>query len=69
MELLNVRQIAGLLKVSARQVHRMRDMGTMPQPVKLGRLIRWRHGDIEQWIAEGCPPVRAAGKAAAGARG
>ena len=67
--LLTVRQVAALLGCSARHVYRLTDRGAMPRPVKLGDvLVRWnrRTGDpatgIEDWIADGCRPVRAVAK-------
>jgi excisionase family DNA binding protein len=61
--LLTVRQVAALLNCSSRHVCRLSDRGVMPRPAKLGdMLVRWNRAEIEQWIADGCKPVRAAGK-------
>ena len=61
--LLTVRQVAAMLGCSARHVYRLSDRGAMPRPAKLGDvLVRWSRADIESWIADGCKPVRAAGK-------
>ena len=67
--LLTVRQVAELLGCSVRHIYRLADRGAMPRPVKLGDvLVRWnrRTGDpatgIEDWIADGCRPVRAVAK-------
>ena len=54
-ELLDVKDVARLLKIGERTVHRFRDMGTMPAPIKLGRLIRWPRKVIQEWIEQGCP--------------
>lgn len=56
MELVNARDIAKLLKISTRGVFRLADRGAMPPRLKLGASSRWRRGDIEAWIADGCPP-------------
>ena len=62
--LLDVQAVAHLLGCSARHVYRLCDSGKMPDPVRLGSLVRWRRttGDpitgIEDWIAAGCPVVR-----------
>ena len=56
--MLDVRGIARLLGCSCRHVHRLRDCGQMPPPVKLGALVRWNRKLIEQWLADGCPAVR-----------
>lgn len=56
--LLDVDQVAGLLRCSSRHVYRLTDGGRMPRPVKLGALVRWRAAEIREWIASGCPSVR-----------
>jgi excisionase family DNA binding protein len=56
--LLDVRAVARMLDCSWRHVYRMSDGGKMPQPIRLGTLVRWRKSDIERWLAEGCPPVK-----------
>lgn len=58
--LLSVGDVAEKLNCSPRHVRRLADRGAMPRPVRVGRLVRWRSADIEQWIVEGCP---AAGRA------
>lgn len=59
-ELLDVQAVAGMLDCSPRHVYRMSDGGRMPRPLKLGALVRWRTAEIHEWIAAGCPSVRAA---------
>jgi excisionase family DNA binding protein len=61
--LLDVRAVAQLLNCSARHVWRMSDAGRMPSPIRLGAAVRFRRADIDQWIRDGCPPVRRAGRA------
>ncbi len=56
--LLNRDAVAALLGCSAKHVGRLADSGRMPAPVRLGWLVRWRRGDVERWIAEGCPRTR-----------
>ena len=58
--LLDIRAVATLLNCSVRHIHRLRDGGRMPQPVKLGSLSRWRRSELEAWIADGCPTPTAA---------
>lgn len=61
-ELLDVRAVGALLgDCSIRHVYRLADSGRMPRPVKLGNLVRWRRTELERWISEGCPPVKAGG--------
>ena len=57
--LLDVKTVAALLSCSARHVYRLADAGRMPPPVKLGALVRWPRRAVEQWLADGCPPVTA----------
>jgi len=53
--LMDVNDIARVLRCSARTVYRLADSGRIPPPVKLGSLSRWPRHVIEQWIADGCP--------------
>lgn len=62
-EMLNVGDVAKLLRCSSRTVYRLADSGRMPRPVKLGALVRWPKAAIDAWIADGCPNCRAARKA------
>lgn len=55
--LLDIKQVSARLCMSVRAIHRMRDTGKMPQPLKLGRSARWRSSDIEAWIQDGCRDV------------
>lgn len=59
--LLPVEQVAELLSCSTRHVRRLADRGAMPQPVRLGGLVRWDREAIQRWIGEGCPGCRAGG--------
>lgn len=64
-ELIDIRTVASDVfgGCSIRHVRRLADAGKMPAPVRLGALIRFRKSELEHWIADGCRPVRAAGKA------
>ena len=53
--MLTIRDVTRKLKCSARTVYRLRNRGQMPQPIMLGKLVRWKIETIERWIAEGCP--------------
>ena len=59
----DVNGIAELLGCSSRHVRRMADSGAMPRPIHLGRLVRWRKADVDQWLAAGCPSCRPSTKA------
>ena len=55
LSLLSPKQVATILGCSPRHVARLVDSGAMPAPLRLGKLVRWRRGEIDAWIAEGCP--------------
>jgi excisionase family DNA binding protein len=56
--LLDVQAVAALLSCSTRHVYRLCDAGKMPPPVKLGALVRWPRRVVEQWLLDGCQPIR-----------
>lgn len=56
--LLTVKDVAARMKISERTIWVYRDMGFMPEPIKLRGAVRWRANDIESWIAAGCPDCR-----------
>ena len=58
--LLDVQQVASLLRCSTRHVYRLADAGRMPRPLKLNALVRWNRATVLNWISEGCQPVRTA---------
>ena len=58
----NAVQVGARLGCSGRHVYRMADSGTMPWGFKLRSLRRWDADEIENWITEGCPPVRKAAR-------
>jgi excisionase family DNA binding protein len=60
--LLDVQAVAALLSCSTRHVYRLADAGKMPQPVKLGALVRWNKNSVLTWLAEGCPSCRKGGR-------
>jgi len=59
--MLNVKEVAAMLRCSTRHVTRLEETGQMPPAVRLGRLCRWNRTVIEEWIAAGCPAVSAEG--------
>lgn len=60
-ELLDVNAVATQLGASSRTVRRLVDCGKMPRPISLGRAVRWRRAEIEEWIRQGCPKVERRG--------
>ena len=61
MRLIDVKDIAQRTGLSERSIWRFRDSGALPSPVRLGRLVKWREPDVEQWVAAGCPHCRRTG--------
>lgn len=57
-ELIDIDSIAQILKCSTRHVRRLVDTRRIPQPIKLGALLRWIKADIDRWFIEGCPNCR-----------
>ena len=56
--LIDIDDFAKILACSTRHVRRLVDRGRIPQPVKLGALLRWVKTDVDKWIAAGCPNCR-----------
>ena len=56
--LLDTGDVAAICRVHRRQIARWRDRGSMPQPIKLGKSVRWRAQDIEDWLTSGCPDMK-----------
>lgn len=60
-KLLDVHQVGEWLNCSPRHVYRLSDAGRMPKPLRLGSLVRWNRGTLDEWIAAGCPSCRERG--------
>ena len=56
--MLTVDGVAKMLACSPRSIYRLADAGRIPQPVRIGGLVRWPRAVLEQWIKEGCPVPR-----------
>lgn len=55
-ELLTIKDIARLTKISERALRRWDSSGKMPRPIRRGqRIVRWPADVIEQWIVGGMP--------------
>lgn len=57
-ELLDVCDVAALLKCSTRHVYRLAHERKMPLPLRHGALVRWDRTVLQKWIGEGCPSAR-----------
>ena len=64
VELLTVREVARLLKLSTRQIWKLSSAGKLPAPVRLGRSVRWRASDLARFLAVGADPARYDGELA-----
>lgn len=53
--LLTVQELSRELRISVRQLWTMTSRGTLPPPVRIGRVVRWKVQDIENWVASDCP--------------
>ena len=55
--LLDIEQASPLVAISKPQILRLMCLGQFPQQVRVGSIVRWRHCDIQQWVADGCPKL------------
>lgn len=53
--LLTVGDVATLLGCSTRSVYRLAYSGRMPEPLRIGGMVRWPRAVIETWVAVDCP--------------
>lgn len=53
--LLTVDEVASRLGVSRKTVLRENLRGHLPQPLRLGRCLRWGAQELSLWVAHGCP--------------
>jgi predicted DNA-binding transcriptional regulator AlpA len=58
--LIDAKEVGQLLGCSWRHVLRLADKGALPWGCKLGALRRWDLSEIQNFIADGCRPVRQA---------
>ena len=49
------RQAAELLQISTRTIDNLRSEGHMPQPIRIGRAVRWNRAELVAWVDAGCP--------------
>jgi predicted DNA-binding transcriptional regulator AlpA len=50
--LINIKEVTKVMGVSERTVWRLRANGEIPQGITLGRVVRWSHRSIMDWIAD-----------------
>ena len=56
--LITDKDVADMLQISVRHLHRLKSRGDVIPPVKIGKLTRWNLKEVEQWIRNGCPSSR-----------
>ena len=49
-ELMTIGEVATLLRVSIITIRRLHFAKQIPAPIKVGRQLRWRLTDLEEWI-------------------
>lgn len=54
--LVDSRQVAKMLGVSPRKLWQMHNSAEMPEPVRIGRAVRWCFEELRAWVNAGCPP-------------
>jgi len=53
--LLDEAEVCRLLSLAPRTFQRLRSRGQFPSPIKVGKLNRWRRGEVEAWVgSSGC---------------
>jgi excisionase family DNA binding protein len=53
---LSAAEAAKMLNISESHFHDMRREGLLgPEPVRLGRSVRWRRAELDAWLNAGCP--------------
>jgi predicted DNA-binding transcriptional regulator AlpA len=56
--LIPIGEVATVLHVSTRSIHKWLSAGRFPQPIRLGRALRWRASDLHRFIGCGCDMSR-----------
>lgn len=55
-QLISCKQLAAMLSLSKRQIHRLNSSHKLPVPIKIGGSIRFDlENDIKPWLAAGAP--------------
>lgn len=54
-KLINASDLAEMLGISERTIWRLIASGKLIQPIRIGKSVRWRLEQVNQWIESGCP--------------
>ena len=52
---LTAADVARLLDISQRHLWALHSSGRLPQPIRLGRSVRWNAAELRNWLAAGAP--------------
>jgi len=52
-----IEQLAAYLKMSPRAVFCLRSQGRLPEPIRVGRSIRFKAEEIQAWTRAGAPDL------------
>ena len=55
VRLLTAKDAGKLCRLSKRSWFRFNSCGRIPEPVRIGGSVRWRHSDIQKWLEWDCP--------------
>lgn len=53
---LDANGVADLLDISVRHLWKLHAGGQIPEPIRLGRSVRWNRVELLAWIEAGAPP-------------
>jgi excisionase family DNA binding protein len=56
--LIPAEKVADLLGISKRTLWRLLSAGRLPEPVRLGSIVRWNKDELQEWIDKGCPSLQ-----------
>jgi prophage regulatory protein len=51
-------KVAELLGISKRTLWRLLSAGNLPEPVRLGSVVRWKKDELDDWISGGCKSLQ-----------
>jgi predicted DNA-binding transcriptional regulator AlpA len=50
-----VRELALILQYDGTTIYRMHKKGMLPDPLPIGRTLRWDGNKFDEWVRNGCP--------------
>jgi excisionase family DNA binding protein len=57
--MLTISELAARLRLTTKTVRNHIRQGLLPPPIKIGARYRWPQAQIDDWLAAGCPRVKA----------